>query len=306
MNKSFTLIEILVVIVVIGILSAFILVGMNSISNSANIAKGQAFANSVRNSLLINLVSEWKLDGNGNDSWGTNNGTWSGTTVPNTLANYRPASECVSGQCLDFDGADDIVDCGNNSTLSMGTRDHTVSFWVNFDNATAPQYEVLIGCGCSSWIVGQDGYWVYRSINNNHLSSIFTDGLAVPIGGTLSAPGTLVANTWYNIVVVFDRDATAYAYINSKLQTGYSSDIHLQNTDVANTTTFKIGAYPSPSYRFAGRMDDVKIYHAIVSSFQINENYYSGINKLFKNNGIALDEFNQRLVELKSDIANNE
>jgi prepilin-type N-terminal cleavage/methylation domain-containing protein len=43
MNKSFTLIEILVVIVVIGVLSAFILVGMSSITSSANIAKSQAF-----------------------------------------------------------------------------------------------------------------------------------------------------------------------------------------------------------------------------------------------------------------------
>jgi len=73
MSNSFTLIEILVVIVIIGILSAFILVGMSSITNSANIAKGKAFADSTRNSLLGNLKAEIKLDeGTGQnigDSW---------------------------------------------------------------------------------------------------------------------------------------------------------------------------------------------------------------------------------------------
>ncbi|MFA6374475.1 MAG: prepilin-type N-terminal cleavage/methylation domain-containing protein, partial [Candidatus Paceibacterota bacterium] len=40
MNKSFTLIEILVVIVIIGILSAFIIVSMAGVSDKATIAKG--------------------------------------------------------------------------------------------------------------------------------------------------------------------------------------------------------------------------------------------------------------------------
>ena len=102
-KKSFTLIEILVVIVVIGILSAFILVGMSSISSKANIARSQAFANSLDNALLLSRTSQWKLDGNINDSWGINTGTWYGATGGNNLAvNYRSSSECVSGQCLDF------------------------------------------------------------------------------------------------------------------------------------------------------------------------------------------------------------
>jgi len=57
MNKSFTLIEILVVIVVIGILSAFVLVGMSSITSSANIAKVQAFINSMDNAIIRKSIS---------------------------------------------------------------------------------------------------------------------------------------------------------------------------------------------------------------------------------------------------------
>ena len=90
MSKSFTLIEILVVIVIIGILSAFIIVSMVGVSDKARIAKSQAFANSLRNSLLINLVSEWKLnDGSGttaSDSWSANTGTL--TNFVDTTAEY--------------------------------------------------------------------------------------------------------------------------------------------------------------------------------------------------------------------------
>jgi len=60
MKKSFTLIEILVVIVIIGILSAFIIVSMSGVSQKATIAKGQAFANSLKNALMIT----WSLNGN--------------------------------------------------------------------------------------------------------------------------------------------------------------------------------------------------------------------------------------------------
>jgi prepilin-type N-terminal cleavage/methylation domain-containing protein len=57
-ENSFTLIEILVVIVVIGILSSFILIGINSINENARITKIKVFANSLRNSLLTDIVFE--------------------------------------------------------------------------------------------------------------------------------------------------------------------------------------------------------------------------------------------------------
>ena len=125
MNKSFTLIEILVVIVVIGIISSFIIVGLSSVSDKANIAKGQAFSNSLRNSLLMNLVSEWKLDeGTGSttlDSWGSNTGTL-GTSTIGDAAEPTWTTDCVSGKCLSFDGTDDYVDCGNPDNLNNITE----------------------------------------------------------------------------------------------------------------------------------------------------------------------------------------
>jgi len=304
MNKSFTLIEILVVIVIIGILSAFIIVSMAGVSDKATIAKGQAFSSSLKNSLLLDLVSEWKLNGDSTDSWGSNNGTWSGPLAPNATANYWSASECISGQCLHFDGVDDVVNCGNNSSLSMGTRDHTISIWARFDNASPPtEEETLIFCGGT--VAPSDGYWIRRQIGGTGLYFCFNDGSETRLNGLLSANGTLVANNWYNIVVRMDRDASAQAFINGQIQIGYTVGLSSRQGDVQNTYNLQIGGYGA-SYTMAGKIDDVKIYHAVASSSQIQENNYSGLNKLFAHNEFSAREYQQRLGELKLNLANHE
>ncbi len=298
MNKSFTLIEILIVIVVIGILSAFVLVGMNSITESANIAKGKAFSDSLRNSLLTSLVSEWKLDegagSNTVDSWGINNGTL--TNGPTWVT-----SNCISNNCLSFDGDNDYINCGNNSSLSMGAKDHTTSFWIKLNNNVAPDTETHIFCG---GVVGvSSGYWIRRQTGGSSLYLCFNDGSPSRLEGSLSGNGTLIANKWYYVVVTFDRDGMAQGYIDGKIQTGYS--LVSRPGNIQNTYSFQLGGYGG-SYLLDGFLDEVKIYNAILSSIQIQQNYYVGLNKLFKNNGIISNEFNQRIGELKSNLSNNE
>jgi prepilin-type N-terminal cleavage/methylation domain-containing protein len=132
MNKSFTLIEILVVIVVIGILSSFILVSMNSITTNADFTKRKAFSNSIRNALLINLVSEWKLnEGSGqiaSDSWKENHGTLGSTSgIDVNDPTWKTSEECVSYDCLSFDGSFDYVNFGNGEGSSPSSI--TVEAW---------------------------------------------------------------------------------------------------------------------------------------------------------------------------------
>ncbi|MFA5013098.1 MAG: LamG-like jellyroll fold domain-containing protein [Candidatus Paceibacterota bacterium] len=306
-NLAFTLIELLVVIAIIGILSALIVIGMSSTTQKASVAKGQVFANSLRNSLMSDMVSEWKLDGNTNDTWAAsyaNNGTWSGPTAPNTVATYGPAAECVSGQCMDFDGVDDLVDFGNNASLSMGTKDHTVSLWIKFDNATAPQHEVLIISGGNIVAPGYAGYDILRYTGMSRLYVEFSDGSANNVGAYLSASGTLVSNIWYNIVVIFDRDGVAKAYINGLSQAG-TLNISVQPGNVQNIYNLRLGAWTPSQFRLAGKMDEVRIFHAITTLSQIQQNYYAGLNKLFANRGVETSEYQQRIVELNSNYAKN-
>jgi prepilin-type N-terminal cleavage/methylation domain-containing protein len=302
MNKSFTLIEILVVIVVIGVLSAFILVGMNSISSSANIAKGQAFANSLRNSLLISLVSEWRFDnitdydpstkiinsniGNIPDSWGINNGTANGGPV------LKDSNNCVSGKCINFTGSNYIEINSVQLKNTHNTGEVCYSVWyrgsgtiIHRGNSGSCQYEPMIahdyvalsGCGGSGRVVtlNPSSGWNYLVVSFSENSDeatiylnanlIITISLAT-IKGNSSSPGNIF-NSTENIMAIGATNLTP---------------------------------------NFNGYIDIIGVYSNPLSESEILQNYYSGLNNLLTNNNINKQEFNQRLVELKTNTVEHE
>jgi prepilin-type N-terminal cleavage/methylation domain-containing protein len=294
---AFTLIELLVVIAIIGILSGMIAVGMSGVTQKATIAKAQVFSNSLKNSLLLNLVSEWRLDENTGttttDSWsGGNTGTLVGATH---LPVWKTGTDCVNGSCLQFDGTEDYVNFGTNSNLSMGLGDATVSLWTRFDNALAPQNEILFICGAYIDGVGQGGYWLRREMSTSSLRFGFSDGAITRIVSYLSGSGSAVGNTWYNIVVVFDRDGLAQAYINGIKQTGYSLNISAQQGSITNSMNYRVGAPEATLFRLAGKMDEFRVYNAMISISQIKQQYYLGLNNLLFNKGISKKDYNERI-----------
>ncbi len=106
-HKSFTLIELLVVIVIIGVLAGVTMISTSSSINKANFAKGKAFNESTSNSLLLNLLSEWKFDNSSaEDSWQNNNGTVL-AGAPTFLSGANEG-DCVFGGCVKFNGVDNI------------------------------------------------------------------------------------------------------------------------------------------------------------------------------------------------------
>ena len=107
-------------IAIIGILSGSIVVALGGITSKANIAKSQVFSNSLRNALMSNLISEWKLDQVGvpganqtPDNWAGNTGTLAdGSTCSSIAPIHCPqlqTANCISGSCLSFDGTDDYI-----------------------------------------------------------------------------------------------------------------------------------------------------------------------------------------------------
>jgi prepilin-type N-terminal cleavage/methylation domain-containing protein len=301
-KQAFTLIELLVVIAIIGILSGLIVISMSGVTEKATIAKAQVFSNSFKNSLMMNLVSEWRFDGTTTDgsaatvsdvldNWrGLNNGTLS--AAPPTI---RTGSNCVIGSCLQFNGSTNYIEFGSDSSLSMGTGDASFSFWAKFDNALAPQYETLIcGGGTAAPI---EGFWIRRENGTSRLFGRLYHN-AINIDGYLSSTNSLIDNTWYNIVVMFDRDGLVQAYINGT-KTTYSFNISTLTGDVQNNGTVRIGAWSPSSYRLTGKMDEVRLYNAITSISQIKEQYYIGLNSLLANGQINKEEYQNRLVGAK-------
>lgn len=310
-KKAFTLIELLVVIAIIGILSGLIVVGMSSMTNNANLAKAQVFSNSLRNSLMGNIAAEWKFDGptaDGGtatandvlDTWSKiNNGTIGGAPVVKT------GSSCVNGDCLQFDGVDDYVDFGNDSSLSMGAGDATVSFWVKFDNAVASATETLIFCGGDNDAIGHAGYLIKRDLGTSRLYGNFNNSTVTRASGNLSAAGSLISGTWYNIVIVFTRSSNMQAYINGMQQVGYSVNISGKTGSITNSQSYRIGTWgTSGLYLFPGKMDEIRVYNAAMPISQIKDYYYAGLNNLFANGGLTNEEYLARMGEVATTLDN--
>jgi prepilin-type N-terminal cleavage/methylation domain-containing protein len=306
-ENSFTLIEILVVIVVIGVLSAFILVGMSSVTNSANIAKGKAFINSMDNSILLGRVSQWKLDeASGivaNDSWLSNIGTLA--TAPgfdNTTAGYgdthtsgwMSSSNCVSGTCLKFDEADDYVNFGSSSTLNI-SNELTINAWVKTPGITLNFVDHVIAYKPNAY-----AFTIRRDTNNMGWWLYGVNGVPADYNPLYSAE-SLPLNVWNNVVLIYNSNYKASVYINgvSKLTNTYTNSIR---QDPATSLTISSSA----SRCFNGLIDDVRVYDKAISTLEIQQSYFVGINKLYKNKGIVLNEFNQILVELRNNIAEHE
>jgi len=290
------------VIVVIGILSAFILVGVSSITNSANIAKGKVFADSLRNSLSTNSVSQWNFDSlttasNGTsipDSWGnilgtlfTNNGT------ANKIITDQ--SGCVSGNCISLDGDSDYISFLTNDNFNINSTDSfTMSIWAKSIESTT---SAIITKG--RWNTGTAG-WILRNASSpEDLYFVFDDG------GTNHRERRLYTGrtfNWKNFVLTINL--TRYIiYINGAIKYNLVRDFN----NTSNINDLVIGSDSSKAYCFLnGIIDEIRIYNGDVVSSQIQENYYISINKLFKNKGISKIELNQRLTELKSNLATHE
>jgi len=287
MNKSFTLIEILVVIVIIGILSGFIIVSMAGVSSKATIAKGQVFASSLKNALLVNLVSEWRLDeGSGaaaKDQWGVNDGTL--TNSPTWVT-----SNCVSGNCVSFDGINDYIACGSASTLNI-TKHLTIGAWVKMTIASYSQ--PIAGNWYYANAGDQEGYRLDKDTNDKARLYIHRSE-----GGDNGVSSTTSINNgaWHYLVGTFIPSTSIRIYVDGVLENTNTTTITASIQP--STRTFNIGYYyANGDYYFTGTIDDVRVYNEAIPTSRVQENYYSGLNRLLLSNGVVSEEYQQRLKE---------
>jgi prepilin-type N-terminal cleavage/methylation domain-containing protein len=211
MNKlfktAFTLIELLVVIAIIGILSGLIVISMSGVTNKANVAKAQVFSNSLRNSLMLNLVSEWNFNNlTGTvgseistasnfvvDGWGSNTGTAYGSPV------LKSDSDCITTKCLYFNGSTDyILFQGNN--FNFGTEDFTIALWVKPEASTS--YHHFFAMPTQATLA-------LKAYGQNKNIYFYT-----PTFSTNSTITALYKENVWNYIVFTRRSSVAYIYLD--------------------------------------------------------------------------------------------
>jgi prepilin-type N-terminal cleavage/methylation domain-containing protein len=294
MNKkiAFTLIELLVVIAIIGILSGLIVVSMSGVTEKANIAKSQVFSNSLRNALMLNLISEWKFDRNDNqvtnDSWsGENNCTLGSTANIDVNDPIWTNTNCVSEGCFYFDGSEErYLNCGNKEVLKSLTRASQDSTWSAWIKTSSPGV-----------IIGKYSPFQFRVTNGKAAAYIY-NGTSQIIGSPWTGNADINDNKWHYIVFVVDRDDNFYVYVDGNLDgSPYDISSHFAENWV-ETATLYVGVRNPGSSMFIGYIDDIRIYNTVVPVSQIKENYYIGLNSLLANGNINNTEYQRRLVNL--------
>ncbi|MDD4531227.1 MAG: prepilin-type N-terminal cleavage/methylation domain-containing protein [Candidatus Pacebacteria bacterium] len=281
-KTAFTLIELLVVIAIIGILSGLIVVTMNGVTQKANIAKSQVFSNSLRSALMLNLISEWRLEENVNDSWsGGNDGVWYGSSAgANTSANYRPSSECVSGQCLNFDGTDDFINCGTKTSLDI-VDEFTLSAWIKA--SVLKSERILYHYGP----VANRGY--YLSVNDSGIMHGAVWGTSLR---TIAGSKKITNGSWHHTVITRNNSGVVSLYVDASLD---ATPISGAGGTLVNEENLYIGQDYVGGARLNGTIDEVRIYGAAVPSSQIKEQYYAGLNNLLSSGNISNAEYQSRL-----------
>jgi len=294
-NKSFTLIELLVVIVIIGILAGVIMISTSSSIGKANLAKTQAFSETVQNELLLDLVSEWTFNEDvspyttSKDTWGNSHGSVSGAAYKS-----KNSKECILGGCYQFDGGISNINFGD--ILQIGTSSWTYSLWfkgINFthsylisktDNGGTP-FRMALGFDSNLKI-----YFMLRDATNLHYG--FEDENVIDF-----TPDT----NWHNINIVINRAEELLCYLDG-MELGNRDISSITNQNFLLNRPIRVGSYNdssnNPTLSFNGLIDDVRIYNTFLSSSQIKQNYIAGLDSLLSSGTISKKEYDERVNNL--------
>ena len=179
------------------------------------------------------------------------------------------ASEVFSPYALEFDGTNDYIDCGNNSSLQI-TQNITISVWFKIDNSSSGTYGNII----TKWISGDKAWSSYVTKSTGILSFwISSNGSTqTKINSTTSVND----GNWHHFVGTNDGSNNRL-YIDGVLEdTGTTGNIYNSTQNVL------IGKTNQNSFLFSGAISNVSIWNAALTDGtggtpnQISELYNSG------------------------------
>ena len=148
-KRAFTLIELLVVIAILGIIASVVFVFLADRREEARIAAGKQFDSSLRTGLGFWAQGIWHFDeGAGSPTVADASGNNNTGTINGAIWQTEDTCGLEFGTCLDFDGSDDYVDVGADSSLGL-QYPMSISAWINMDQLASTKGNLMS-------IVGRD------------------------------------------------------------------------------------------------------------------------------------------------------
>lgn len=226
-----------------------------SVVDSVQIKNDKIIARIDETGVTDGLVGWWSFNNNLNDVSGNgNNGTFYGGASPN----YQDAIP-DGGKGILFDGINDYVDCGNNSSLDVfrtgGSKLLTISVWAKLN---APYIR-------SSFLSkGKSGEGFYFE------AMVTTGLLRFTLLGVIDYYAKIAKITdtkYHHIVAVFDSGYDVSYYLDGVF-------IEKVNGDTVGRTSNEpviIGDNFTHAYKIKGILDDVRIYNRALTDKEIKQ-----------------------------------
>lgn len=173
------------------------------------------------------------------------------------------------GKALEFDGNDDEITCGNDSSLNFGSNPFSVEAWIKQSGSYNSINGILIKGDMSSF------YVLY--VTNTGLTQ-FSVSDVIHLENARSTSSIQDSN-WHHVVGI--RNLTEISiYLDGKLE-GVRGATSMGNID-SPLESLTIGSMWS-SYEFNGSIDEIRLWDRAISPAEINASYNSGIYRLSNN-----------------------
>lgn len=208
--------------------------------------------------LIDNLVSYWTFNettGKAIDlALGINNGSVTGTTR---------GEQGILNSSYKFDGIDDTVQFGNDTSLNFGAGDFSIQLWVNATNDVGTNKKILIkgdgGVGGIRYeITAQDASIIKVNVDDNSIDA------------TVSSAVEAFDSLWHHIVMVRDGN-NLRLYIDGVEDANSPADItglgDIDNADINLT----VG-----NTEYNGTLDEIGMWNRALSDGEVSDLYNNG------------------------------
>ncbi|MFA7676227.1 MAG: LamG domain-containing protein, partial [Candidatus Shapirobacteria bacterium] len=181
-----------------------------------------------------------------------------GTCQVGTSAAWTNGSSGKINSSLNFDGVDDYIDCGDNSSLNLTTA-FTLSTWLKTNNAD------------SGYIVGR-----FQATDAGYMMRWSNTQLTLYYGNTenVSSSSFPSSTDWTHAVITFDNGIVKF-YRNG-IPIGSTSGITINSADSIHNTISNRWGGSGTGHHFSGQIDDVRIYNYALTPEQVKVLYNGG------------------------------
>jgi len=238
-NKGFTIVELLIVIVVIGILAAITIVAYNGISERARMASITAFVSQIKHANLQDATGNWSFDECSGSTIGASNGAATATTTSTIY--WSSDTPTGTGCSIQFNNTYQIT-----TTAKISSTYYFKGAWV----------KQAVGNTCGG------GNIISDATLSTTATAFYGPGCTLTSGHNGS--WALVADTksiadgkWHYVAIEFTADAAASTGVLKFYRDGVVTSINNSAAKPVgtDTATMAIGGYQNNNF-FSGWIDD--------------------------------------------------